>query len=213
MFLPRYVPEKPTTMAPPEKHPPEEVITSRDGFLDRVIPGEVERQFPELIEAVKTGVRTRHYSYRTGTSYLDWIKRFIAFHDYADPRGLDAPAAEKTYPDYLAVERDVAASTQNQALNAPVFFNEQVLGKPVEEMEEFARAKRPRRLPKVMTRDGGQTLLSEMGGTTGLMAGLTYGSSLQFMECVLLRVKDIDFAQHQIMVRDRKGQKDLQEIR
>ena len=103
----------------------------------------MERQFSDLVEAVKTEVRTRHYSYRTETSYLDWVRRFIAFHDYADPRGLDASAAVKTYLDYLAVEREVAASTQNQALNALVFFYGQVLRKPIGEMEEFARAKRP----------------------------------------------------------------------
>jgi integron integrase len=173
-----------------------------------VIPGEVERQFFELIEAVKTEVRSRHYSYRTETAYLDWVRRFIAFYHYADPRRFDAPATVKTYLDYLAVEREVAASTQNQALNALVFFYGQVLRKPLGEMEEFARAKRPRRLPEVMTRDEVQTLLSKMSGITGLMAGLMYGSGLRLMECVRLRVKDIDFAQHQIMVRDGKGQKD-----
>jgi integron integrase len=208
MFLPRYAPERQTTVALAEKHPPQEAMAGTDGFRDRVIPGEVDRQFPESIEAVKTVVRTRHYSYRTETSYLDWVKRFIAFHDYADPRGLDATAAVKNYLDYLAVERDVAANTQNQALNALVFFYGQVLGKPVGEMEEFARAKRPRRLPEVMTRDEVQRLLSKMSGITGLMAGVMYGSGLRLMECVRLRVKDIDFAQHQIIVRDGKGQKD-----
>jgi integron integrase len=114
----------------------------------------------------------------------------------------------KTYLDYLAVEREVTASTQNQALNALVFFYGQVLQKPLGEMEEFARAKRPRRMPEVMTRDEVERLLSKMSGITGLMAGLMYGSGLRLMECVRLRVKDIDFARHQIMVRDGKGQKD-----
>jgi integron integrase len=114
----------------------------------------------------------------------------------------------RTYLDYLAVEREVAASTQNQALNALVFFYGQVLRKPLGEMEEFARAKRPRRLPEVMTRDEVQRLLSKMDGIPGLMAGLMYGSGIRLMECVRLRVKDIDFARHQIMVRDGKGQKD-----
>ncbi len=208
IFLPRYAPERNTAVGSPGRHPPKEAIARTDGFRDRVIPGEVERQFPELIEAVKTEVRGRHYSYRTETSYLDWVRRFIAFHGYADPRGLDAPTAVKTYLDYLAVEREVAANTQNQALNALVFFYGQVLQKPIGEIEEFARAKRPRRLPEVMTRDEVQTLLSKMSGIPGLMAGLMYGSGLRLMECVRLRVKDIDFAQHQIMVRDGKGQKD-----
>ena len=208
IFLPHYAPEKHTAVAPAGKHPVQEAMTKTNGFRDRVIPGEVERRFSELIEAVKTEIRTRHYSYRTETSYLDWVRRFIAFHNYADPAGLDAPAAVKTYLDYLAVEREVTASTQNQALNALVFFYGQALRKPLGEMEEFARAKRPRRLPEVMTRDEVQALLSKMSGITGLMAGLMYGSGLRLMECVRLRVKDIDFAQHQIMVRDGKGQKD-----
>jgi integron integrase len=208
IFLPRYTPEKHTPLAPTGKHPPQERTAKRDKFRDQVIPGEVERQFSGLVDAVKTEVRGRHYSYRTETSYLDWVRRFIAFHDYADPRELDAPAAVRTYLDYLAVEREVAASTQNQALNALVFFYGQVLRQPLGEMEEFARAKRPRRLPEVMTRDEVQRLLSKMSGIPGLMAGLMYGGGLRLMECVRLRVKDIDFTRHQIMVRDGKGQKD-----
>jgi len=208
IFLPHYVPEKHTVVGPSGKHPVQGAVAKTDGFRDRVIPGEVERRFSKLIEAVKTEVRSRHYSYRTETTYLDWIRRFIAFHDYANPSGLDAPTAVKTYLDYLAVEREVTASTQNQALNALVFFYGQVLRKPLGEMEEFVRAKRPRRMPEVMTRDEVQTLLSKMSGITGLMAGLMYGSGLRLMECVRLRVKDIDFARHQIMVRDGKGQKD-----
>ncbi len=127
---------------------------------------------------------------------------------YANPKELNAPTAVKTYLDYLAVEREVSAGTQNQALNALVFFFGQVLEKPRGEIEEFIRAKRTRRLPEVMTREEVQRLLSKMGGVTGLMAGLMYGSGLRLMECVRLRMKDIDFARHQIMVRDGKGQKD-----
>jgi hypothetical protein len=118
IFLPHYAPERQAAVGPTGKHPAQEAKAKTDGFRDRVIPGEVERQFPELVEAVKTEIRTRHFSYRTETSYLDWVKRFIAFHDYANPRELDAPTAVKTYLDYLAVERQVTASTQNQALNA-----------------------------------------------------------------------------------------------
>ena len=208
IFLPQYAPEGQIAAAPDGKHPAQEANAKMDRFRDRVIPGEVERQFPKLLEAVKTEVRNRHFSYRTETTYLDWVRRFIAFYDYANPRELDTPTSVKTYLDYLAVEREVAASTQNQALNALVFFYGQVLQKPIGEIEEFIRAKRPRRLPEVMTRDEVQSLLSKMSGITGLMAGLMYGGGLRLMECVRLRVKDIDFAQHQIMVRDGKGQKD-----
>lgn len=208
IFIPDYAPEKHPRVAPGEKRPIQNATAKTDGFRDRVIPGELERRFFNLVEAVKTRIRSRHYSYRTEISYLDWVKRFIAFHGYANPEGLNAPAAVKTYLDYLAVEREVTASTQNQALNALVFFYGEVLQKPIGEIEEFARAKRPRRLPEVMTRDEVKRLLSKMSGITGLMAGLMYGSGIRLMECVRLRVKDIDFAQHQIMVRDGKGQKD-----
>jgi integron integrase len=208
IFLPHYHPEKHTSLTPAANHPIEKAPAKSDGFRDRVIPGEVERQFPELLQAVRTEVRTRHLSYRTESAYVDWVRRFVAFSDYADPRNLDAAAVVKTYLDYLAAVRQVAASTQNQALNALVFFYGQVLRKPVGEMEEFIRAKRPRRLPEVMTRDEVQRLLSKMIGVTGLIAGIMYGSGLRLMECMRLRVKDIDFARHQIMVRDGKGQKD-----
>ena len=161
-----------------------------------------------MVEAVRTAIRTRHYSIRTETSYLDWMRRFIAFHKYADPRDLDAAVAVREYLEYLAVKREVSASTQNQALNALVFLYGQTLGKPIGEMEEYARAKRPQHLPEVMTRHEVEALLSKMDGVTALMAGLLYGGGLRLMECVRLRVKDIDFARSQIMVRDGKGQKD-----
>jgi len=177
-------------------------------FRDRVIPGEVEGLFSPLIDALKTEIRTRHYSIRTETAYVDWVRRFIALQGYADPRRIDATCAVKEYLDYLATAREVAASTQNQALNALVFFYNHALQKPFGEMETFVRAKRPQRLPEVMTRDEVQALLDQMEGLSVLMAGLTYGGGLRLMECVRLRVKDTDFGRHQIMVRDGKGQKD-----
>jgi integrase len=158
IFLPQYAPERQAAVGPIVKLPAQEAKAKTDGFRDRVIPGEVERQFPELLEAVKTEVRSRHFSYRTETTYLDWVRRFIAFHDYANPKKIDAPTAVKTYLDYLAVEREVSAGTQNQALNALVFFYGQVLGKPVGEIEEFVRAKRPRRLPEVTKKISCHTL-------------------------------------------------------
>ena len=207
IVLPHDAPEKHIALPKTGRNYTQEAVAKTERFRDRVIPSEVERRFSELIEAVKVEVRTRYFSYRTETSYLNWVRRFIAFHDDADPRGLSVPAAVKTYLDYLAVEREVSASTQNQALHALVFFYGQVLGKPLGEIEVFVRAKRPCRLPEVMTRDEVQRFLSKMSGMTGSMAGLMYGSGLRLMECVRLRVKDIDFSQHQIMVRDGKGQK------
>jgi integron integrase len=176
-------------------------------FRDRVIPGEVERLFSPLLEALKTEIRSRHYSIRTESAYVDWVRRFIAFHNYIDPANLDA-ASVKEYLDYLAVERKIAASTQNQALNALVFFFKFIIKKPIEDMESFIRAKRPQRLPEVMTRDEIQALFDNMEGIPALMAGLMYGGGLRLMECVRLRIMDIDFSRRQVMIRDGKGQKD-----
>jgi integron integrase len=208
IFLPNYHPEKKTPVRTAPKQIDNKPAAKPYGFRDRAIPGEVERKFSSIVEGVKTAIRTRHYSYRTEKSYLDWARRFIAFHHYADPGSLDAANAVRQYLEYLAVTREVAASTQNQALNALVFLYDQVLQKPFGEMDEFIRAKRPRRLPEVMTREEVETLLAEMDGVTGLMAGLMYGSGLRLMECVRLRVKDIDFAKNEITVRDGKGKKD-----
>jgi len=209
-FLPGYAPQrtiKPATVTEKEKRTTGTVL--RPGtFRDRAIPGEVERLFSPLTDALKTEIRTRHYSIRTETAYLDWVRRFIAFQGYADPRRIDATGAVKGYLEYLATVREVAASTQNQALNALVFFFNHALKKPFGDMGGFVRAKRPKRLPEVMTRDEVQALLGQMEGVSALMAGLMYGGGLRLMECVRLRVKDLDFGRHQIMVRDGKGQKD-----
>ena len=203
-FLPRYRPVAPEVADSAESG--ETPDPTR--FRDRVIPGEVERRYAKHLRTLETEIRSRHYSYRTETTYLEWVRRFIAFHGYADPLELDAAKSVKAYLDYLAVERDVAASTQNQALNALVFFYEQAFRKPFGEMGEFTHAKRPKRLPEVLTKSEVQRLLAGMEGVPALMAGLMYGGGLRLMECVRLRVKDVDFEKHQIMVRDGKGGKD-----
>jgi integrase len=161
IFLPHDAPEKHIALSKTGRSYTQEAVAKTERFRERVIPGEVERRFSELIEAVKVEVRTRYFSYRTETSYLDSVRRFIAFHDDADPRELSVPAAVKTYSDYLAAEREVSASTQNQALNALVFLYGRVLGKPVGGIEEFVRAKRPHRLPEVMTQDEVQKAVKE----------------------------------------------------
>jgi len=207
-FLPAYSPGRHATAEPSSKTPSDNKGSKAGGFRDRVLPGEVERKFPAAVERFRTELRTRHYSYRTETSYLEWIRRFIAFHDYADPERIDSAVAVKEYLEYLALKREVSASTQNQALNALVFFYGQVLKIDIGELGEFARAKRPQRLPEVLTRSEVESLISRMDGVPGLMAGLMYGGGLRLMECVRLRVKDVDFERNQIMVRDGKGQKD-----
>lgn len=204
VFLPYYKPRQERAA----KKIIENDSTDKTGvWRDRVVPGEVERLFGPAIERMKTEIRNRHYSIRTESAYVDWVRRFIAFHDYKDTTGLEA-AHVKEYLDYLAVKRDVAASTQNQALNALVFLYRGVLKRPFGEMEAFVKAKRPQRLPEVMTRDEIQELFSRMSGVTLLMAGILYGGGMRIMECVRLRIKDIDFERRQIMVRDGKGQKD-----
>jgi len=207
-FLPGYAPVH--VPADPQSEP---IMSKKQGtestrFRDCVVPGEVDRLFSPLLQALKTEIRGRHYAIRTETAYLDWVRRFIAFHGYADPKSMEGTVEVKEYPDFLAMEREVAASTQNQALNALVFFFNNTLKEPFGEMETFVRAKMPQRLPEVMTREEVQALLAQMEGITALMAGLMYGGGLRLMECLRLRIKDIDFARHQIPVRDGKGQKD-----
>lgn len=193
--------------APPSqpKHP----VAARERlFKDSVVRGEVERRYPAELSALRNAVRVRHFSYRTETAYTDWAARFLTFAGYPELADFDPASAVKGYMDYLAVEREVASSTQNQALNALVFFFASALGKPLGEMEDFAQARRPRRLPEVMTRSEVDALLARMSGETALMAGLLYGGGLRLMECIRLRVEDIDLERRQIMVRAGKGQKD-----
>jgi integron integrase len=176
-------------------------------FRDTATSKEIDARHGEVIKRLRTEIRTRHYSIRTEQVYEAWVRRFITFHRMKSPVEL-GPEAVKEYLEYLAEKRNVAASTQNQALNALVFLYEQVLKEPLGIIGEFTRAKRPKRLPVVLTREEVNRLLDALAGTHKLMAGLLYGSGLRLMECVRLRVKDVDFAQNQIMVRDGKGQKD-----
>ena len=122
-FLPGYVPEGGNIAVKREEgEPVRQVVDRRAGFRDSAVPGEIERRFSPLINRLRTEIRSRHYSIRTETAYVDWVRRFIAFQEYADPEKIDAAGAVKEYLEYLATVREVAASTQNQALNALVFF-------------------------------------------------------------------------------------------
>jgi integron integrase len=176
-------------------------------FRDQVSSSELDARHQAVLNQLRTEMRARHYSLRTEQAYAHWMRRFVTFHRLKSPREL-GPEAVKEYLEFLAEERQVAASTQNQALNALVFLYEQVLGEPLGTIGDFTRAKRPRRPPVVLTREEVNRLLDALTSTSRLMAGLLYGSGLRLMECVRLRVKDVDFAQHQIVVRDGKGQKD-----
>ncbi len=162
---------------------------------------------PELLQKVINSLRMGQYAYRTEQSYTDWICRFLAYFAHKDPRNMGRSEVF-TFLEYLALERKVAGSTQNQALNALVYLYDKVLEQPLGDLGSFARAKRPRRLPVVLSRDEIQRLLAEMDGVFGLMAQLMYGTGMRLMEAVRLRVQDVDFDYGQVIVRDGKGQKD-----
>ena len=160
-----------------------------------------------LLDQVREVIRLKHYSIRTEEAYAQWIKRFIFFHGKRHPREMGAVEIERFLTD-LAVRGKVAASTQNQALNALVFLYSQVLHLEVGEFSAV-RAKRPQRLPVVLTPPEAQRVLTAMKpGTLNLIARLLYGSGLRLMECVRLRVKDVGFAENELVVRDGKGFKD-----
>jgi integron integrase len=162
---------------------------------------------PKLLEQLREHIRLRHYSIRTEEAYIHWAKRFILFHGKRHPAEM-GKAEIRQFLSHLATDRQVAASTQNQALAALLFLYQKVLGLNVEELGEIERANRPERVPTVLTRDEAQTLLQRIPAGKRLMAGLLYGSGLRLLECLRLRVKDIDFGYKQIMVRDAKGNKD-----
>jgi integron integrase len=167
----------------------------------------MENTPPKLLDRVRDSLRLRHYSLHTEKSYLQWIKRFILFHRKRHPKEMGKAEIEQ-YLTHLAVNRRVAASTQNQALNAIVYLYHQVLELTIGDLENVVRAKRPQRLPVVFTRDEVQALMANLQGNHWLMAQLLYGSGLRLMECIRLRVKDIDMGYRQIVVRNGKGQKD-----
>lgn len=162
---------------------------------------------PRLLDQVREAIRTRHYSIRTEEAYLQWIRRFIFFHGKRHPAEMGAPELE-AFLTHLAVERNVAASTQNQALSAILFLYRDVLHVQLPWLDGVTRAKRPKRLPVVLTPDEVARVLSQLEGTPALMARLLYGSGLRLMECLRLRVKDVDFERREILVREAKGNKD-----
>lgn len=161
----------------------------------------------ETLERLVFRIRQRGYSIRTEQAYEAWVCRFIGFCGGRAPEGL-AEADVVRFLEHLAAVRRVATSTQQQALNALVFLYAHALGRPLGELPGYARAKRPRRLPVVLTQDEVRRLLAGIDGTHGLMARLMYGTGMRLMECVRLRVKDIDFDYRQIVIRNAKGAKD-----
>lgn len=162
---------------------------------------------PKLLDQVRQALRSRHYSARTEEAYVHWIRRFIFFHGKrhrADMGELEINA----FLAHLALKEHVSASTQNQALSALLFLYRHVLGREVGDLGKVVRARKPTRLPVVMTREEVKAVLSHLQGDKWLMASLMYGAGLRLMECLRLPVQDIDFTRNEITVRDGKGAKD-----
>lgn len=162
---------------------------------------------PKLLNQVRAALRRKHYALRTEDAYTGWIRRFILFHGTRHPRELGA-ADVSAFLTHLAVEREVAASTQNQALSALLFLYREVLLQPLSEDLTITYAKRPTYLPTVLSREEARAVLATLSGTHHLMASLLYGSGLRLLECLRVRVKDLDFDQRQLLVRQGKGAKD-----
>ncbi len=162
---------------------------------------------PKLLDQVRDAIRLRHYSIRTEQAYTDWIRRFIVFHKKRHPGDM-AEAEVTEFLTHLARVGNVAASTQNQALSALLFLYKEVLKVEIGWLDNVERAKKPVKLPVVLTANEVQRIFAHLAGREKLMAQLLYGSGLRLMECVRLRVKDVDFARAHVTVRDAKGGKD-----
>lgn len=162
---------------------------------------------PRLLDKVRGKIRLKHYSIRTEQAYVDWIKRFVLHFDKRHPADMGAREVE-AFLTHLAVRGRVAASAQNQAKSALLFLYREVLERDMPWLDEVERAKAPKRLPVVLTQDETQAVLSRLKGTQWLVAGLLYGSGLRIMKALRLRVKDLEFTQGEILVREDKGFKD-----
>lgn len=162
---------------------------------------------PKLLDQVRGKIRLKHYSIRTEQAYLDWIKRFILHFDKQHPKNLGAVEVEQ-FLTHLAVAGRVSASTQNQAKSALLFLYREVLELELPWLDNVTQAKAPKRLPVVLTREEVHAVLSRLKGTHWLIASLLYGTGMRILECLRLRIKDIDFSRKEILIRDGKGFKD-----
>ncbi|RNA65712.1 integron integrase [Prosthecochloris sp. ZM_2] len=172
-------------------------VTSREG----------QHHSPKLLESLRHALYVRHYSNRTTDTYCAWTRRFVRFHNLRHPKEMGETEIN-AFLTHLAVEEKVSSSTQNQALSALLFLYRHVIGKEIGDLGNVIRARKPVRLPVVLTRDEVKVLLAELAGDKWLMASLMYGAGLRLMECLRLRVQDIDFTRNEILVRDGKGAKD-----
>lgn len=164
-------------------------------------------QPPKLLDELRQALRSRHYSRCTEQTYCQWVKRFVRFNNLRHPSEM-AEMEINAFLTHLALKEKVSASTQNQALSALLFLYRRVIGREVRDLGEVIRARKPKRLPVVMTREEVKSVLANLNGDKWLMASLMYGAGLRLMECLRLRVQDIDFSRNEILVRDGKGDKD-----
>jgi len=162
---------------------------------------------PKLLDQARIAMRQRHYSLKTEKSYISWMKRFILFHNKRHPKDMGDVEIEQ-FLNHLVLKRGVSASTQAQALNAVVFLYKQVLEMEIGQFENLRKSNKPKRLPVVLSVSEVGQILSLLDGRNHLMASLLYGSGLRLMECIRLRIQDIDFDYSQLHVRNGKGQKD-----
>ena len=167
----------------------------------------MEQHPKKLLDRAREAIRRKHYSIQTEETYVFWMKRYILFHNKRHPLEMGSTDIE-AFLTHLAVDQKVAASTQNQAISALLFLYREVLRKDVDFPIEALRARRPKRLPTVLTEEEVCRVIECLSGTHQLMVKLLYGSGLRVMECTRLRVKDLDFAQRLIIVRDGKGMED-----
>jgi integron integrase len=161
----------------------------------------------KLLDQVRDALRVKHYAYRTEESYVQWIRRYILFHNKRHPKDMAEPEVQ-AFLTHLAVDNNVAASTQNQALSALLFLYRHILNQPLSDSIDAVRARQSRHLPTVLTPEEIQQVLKNLEGTHQLLAKLLYGAGLRVKEGLRLRIKDVDFAQNQLIIRDAKGNKD-----
>jgi integron integrase len=166
---------------------------------------------PKLLDQLRAVLRARHYSRRTEEAYSHWVRRFILFHHVRHPAEMNEPEIS-AFLTHLAVKEKVSASTQNQALCALLFLYRKVIDREVGQLGEVVRARKPKRLPVVMSRAEVKALLANIHGDRWLMVSLLYGAGLRLMECLQLRVQNIDFEKRELLIRDGKGAKDRRSV-
>lgn len=179
----------------------------RNGEVGKEARGQDQAGGPKLLDRLQESLRSRHYSRRTEETYCQWVKRFIYFHGVRHPREMAEPEIN-AFLTHLAVKHKVSASTQNQALSALLFLYRHVIGREIGNLGDVIRARKPKRLPVVMTREEVKLVLDNLSGDRWLAASLMYGSGLRLMECLRLRVQDLDFSRNEILVRSGNSDKD-----